>query len=1326
MTYDWVLKVWEKGRHENVHATDPQFTRFKCPALMGITFTVSQMNKKDKELLRRSIESHGGTYSGTLDMETTEILIITKPEGDKFKYARKWKIPCLNSDYVFDSIEKGYCLPSEGYRIDVGGVSAKERASTPTKADETAAKLTEVSMCSTIMLPNETTLQNVNETVAPNSTTILAPSTNKTTEQLLAILDPYRVKRAGAFLNDLKAKFFLSGFTDSQAERIRKVLISAGSAKLNQLTKTVTHVIVASRGLLPEHAKVIGDLDLSPHLVSLQWLLESLQLGRSVPEGDFPAIQGQRNEAVDVSILKAMGPTPKAVSMPKKAAVAEEEPDFEDDLMDAYRNAGATEAFAKPDDNEDETIQFKVPNATINLTSRKASTSTQEKNDYETTQESQLDRFLAGKKLALCEFSTQSEQDLSDWVTEAGGEIVFSDFDGVLDYLVCPPEGLTNRPKFRYIELVSSIWLEDSLDKGELLDIEYHHRPIEKVEGHPCEGVVIGISNYAGRERAFIVTVAECLGMTAQEVFAKRDKKGVKRSTHLVCSDSKGQKYDSALRWGIPIVSKDWIMACLHEAKLISEKPFLLGDSKVFDEAKPMPKQQSNKDEPFPKEQLKEASPTLKEQSDQAEQKPEEQVKTPERPKEIDDDFDSLDIDKLKPKPLDIDMTKSTTPSRWLMASQPSPSLKRKRDDTDDSVPYFLQNIRTPDTPYGGVDCSSKSRKYWKKVCDDLGKHKWTDEQKRAYKEHLKCSAKYAQEWQDALDSSAKELKVMLADSDSQEQEAKIHQKALEQLKAKGFPVLDKNGRSEDGKTFDELMEEKFRKIGKSWTDPADHQQSVSKEAKVFKDVVIYVMKKCESEREKLHAICIELGGQFRHHYGSDVTHVIFHSNRKNDATKEFRQAREDGKYVVAPIWVYMSKDCGERYDEDAFPHTYNPKMTLSVSMSASKRPRLNSSQLSTQMEPEKSRLNASCAQKNETKLNETETPKRQRISSESEVELSANLAKFDQLVDSKTDGPQASDTKRRSSSIRMALTSTEATPEKENVDMFNTKSQASEGGSQIRWVDPTEEQERQKLADKLETQMLMKAQKENEQTFDTMELPSNLTEALEPPKLFLMSGIASEDQADFAEFLQRHHTESDVGNFDERGTHVVAQKMTRSEKMLGSIAKGMWVLHYSFMEACYQADQILPEADFEWGNPSNGFLSKMKNPLEQKLATAAFKSRLDRVEGRQPVFKGFKAIVHALEPRKSAFIRLLELGGAQVLQDIRPPFSDPGEATHLIAEPSKLPKVSVDYEALANRGVAAVSPLYLNEYLISHPKPSINDFLVDPIKPHWQTKSKK
>ena len=54
-------------------------------------------------------------------------------------------------------------------------------------------------------------------------------------------------------------------------------------------------------------------------------------------------------------------------------------------------------------------------------------------------------------------------------------------------------------------------------------------------------------------------------------------------------SEPSGNKYEHGIKWGLPIVNKDWLMACLAERQIICEKPFLVGDSKVYDESRPMP-----------------------------------------------------------------------------------------------------------------------------------------------------------------------------------------------------------------------------------------------------------------------------------------------------------------------------------------------------------------------------------------------------------------------------------------------------------------------------------------------------------------------------------------------------------------------------------------------------------------------------------------------------------------------------------------------------------------------------------------------------------------
>ena len=47
----------------------------------------------------------------------------------------KWKIPCVTSSWVMDSIEAGYSLPTDSYRVEV--------------------RQDEVSMCDTVIIPDE-------------------------------------------------------------------------------------------------------------------------------------------------------------------------------------------------------------------------------------------------------------------------------------------------------------------------------------------------------------------------------------------------------------------------------------------------------------------------------------------------------------------------------------------------------------------------------------------------------------------------------------------------------------------------------------------------------------------------------------------------------------------------------------------------------------------------------------------------------------------------------------------------------------------------------------------------------------------------------------------------------------------------------------------------------------------------------------------------------------------------------------------------------------------------------------------------------------------
>ena len=88
--------------------------------------------------------------------------------------------------------------------------------------------------------------------------------------------------------------------------------------------------------------------------------------------------------------------------------------------------------------------------------------------------------------------------------------------------------------------------------------------------------------------------------------------------------------------------------------------------------------------------------------------------------------------------------------------------------------------------------------------------------------------------------------------------------------------------------------------------------------------VTILVSKKLQDLKEELFAIVSSLGGSFKEQYSSEeITHFIF-SGPKNDRTKDFQSAKKDGKFIVSPDWIFVSRDEGQKMDEEIFPHTFS------------------------------------------------------------------------------------------------------------------------------------------------------------------------------------------------------------------------------------------------------------------------------------------------------------------------------------------------------------------------------------------------------------------
>lgn len=92
---------------------------------------------------------------------------------------------------------------------------------------------------------------------------------------------------------------------------------------------------------------------------------------------------------------------------------------------------------------------------------------------------------------------------------------------------------------------------------------------------------MVTISSYAGYERNFLTNLIQKLGGTFQEQFARVScpGKNIVGSTHLLSLEASGKKYAAALRWKLPVVSKEWLLDCARTGNLMPEKHYLVGDA---------------------------------------------------------------------------------------------------------------------------------------------------------------------------------------------------------------------------------------------------------------------------------------------------------------------------------------------------------------------------------------------------------------------------------------------------------------------------------------------------------------------------------------------------------------------------------------------------------------------------------------------------------------------------------------------------------------------------------------------------------------------------
>lgn len=254
-----------------------------------------------------------------------------------------------------------------------------------------------------------------------------------------------------------------------------------------------------------------------PHVVTVEWVVQSLRLKRAAPESaythpEFKVIVGRDTENVT------------------KKTVNEQTNNNNQDDSHMVQQYLTTDHF-----EEEETGSLANPSTGL----------------------------FSGLKFQLVGLERDSSSTISEIIVSQGGRIVAKK----PDYAVAEPVGqieLSEHLESTDVNVVNTLWIEDCIDHERLLEVEAYHRPIKVADSRRLDGCVISFSGIQGRLRELLDLLINYMKGMPQEIFSRKsmEEKNVYRSTHLVCAKPEGKKYEKALEWGVHAVHPDWVIAC--------------------------------------------------------------------------------------------------------------------------------------------------------------------------------------------------------------------------------------------------------------------------------------------------------------------------------------------------------------------------------------------------------------------------------------------------------------------------------------------------------------------------------------------------------------------------------------------------------------------------------------------------------------------------------------------------------------------------------------------------------------------------------------------
>ncbi|XP_023806147.1 DNA topoisomerase 2-binding protein 1 isoform X1 [Oryzias latipes] len=1316
----WVKACWEKSQNSLFRYTDLPMDEYLCPVLLGCTVCVTGLSSTERKEVQRLCEQHGAKYSGQLKMNECTHLIVSEPAGQKYECARKWNVYCVSLHWLFDSIEKGFCQDESRYAVERrASNTSRPHTSTPTGngRKEDGPSLLGLSNIS------------VSGSMAINDTAL--------TISRLETADPIdgldlTVCPADDLLDG--CKLYLCGLPLKKLEKLRRLVNNAGGLRFNQPSEELTHVVMGEPD--QELTKFLSKAAYRPHVVTVQWLLDSYSRGRLLPEAEYlhPDCLPPDSASVPAGhVVKprlSAGPPVASPSTPRQNRL-------EEDLLSQYMD-------------DDPTVVDMPPPAAENSGRRSISAAAEPQSKPQAPsltrgpeQDSALQEFsetglFSGKSFLFVGFGVEAEAQLSTLVIEHGGKVLAGRCRAVADYAVVPLLGCSVEATVD--EVVTDTWLAMCVEKECVLLLSSNplFTPVAVREGcFPLEGCVLSVSQFIGAERESLIQLAKHVGADVQDYFVRFaiKKKGMVASTHLVLQSPDGTKFQAAKKWGLPAVSMHWILESARTGQKAAEEMFLVD----------LPPSPERDDESFVGGSQKPA---------QARNSPEIPLLGPQSGKAV--------------TPLDLGRFQSKVFHSVLDEMKPKDGLSTPKQNPDGSRRHAHREASLQlDTPSRFLSRDQLFRPSFN-VKDALGALETPGGR-------LKPGEKVETPLTDVINRN---LKVALANSS--------RNNVSEMQAASGSPELGKSTEKEKdpqkeagplagvvvcvGKKLSKMQTE-LNAVAASlgadfrwaYDDTVTHyiyQGRVGDNSREYKGVkergvhVVsqYWLQACADEQKRVPESLFPF--TYNPKMSLNLSQVPSSSQRSPPLTRTQRRDAAAAKLSFseeeAPALRRASDGSADQEDLDHTERTdtlemrENLQKQLQEIMSATKLTtgRRTSVRLakmgsggadSGPHTPEGSRMGRSGSRRTLEAL---------RVSREAALDVNTEPSQSEQIV---WDDPTAREERAKlADNLQWP-----GSPSQHSDPIVAAPPPTAEPAPQMK--DSMTDSELVEMAacdvidQHLGQKLITPPSEEAEDDILTPKAPciafplTKPTAAPEPlreeekkekqPPRFQMSSLSPQERIDYS------HVIEDLGgvvlekqSFDPSCSHIIVGSPLRNEKYLAAMAAGKWILHRSYLEVCRGVGRFIQEDDFEWG--SSCILDALPSiTLQQRrLATAAMRWRkaLQGSREREGAFSGWTVMLNIDQSRESGFRRLLQSGGAKVLPGPSPSLYR--EATHLFADFSRLKPddFKVDVSQARSLGVKCLKPEYIADYLMQVPTPPVELYFLPAAEDAPDTPSRK